>query len=347
MIYITSFHLSRAFHFVCFFLFLSPILQSQVERHTVPDSGPYDGPLVLSLPILQMRPPLQTDMPLEVLLAYIYADSLARSVEGWDLVPFLKQLTYTDTLKYALKYFYLMDHYDPVRFFQWEGMENSPNTTIYKTSPGVIRSYLTEHIIQVAPEVERNILGALMESDIIVHVRVLSADEFHPPSAKLAKTAVIVNCEILDTIKGLTVPYCVDDSKPKGLRTNNVFSYRAVEGSCIQFQYRLEWRRLNRGDVYYAWDSTFVDQVGIRWVKPGDEYIVFLSFSGVHGWPYDNNYGYLTPRYNLAHTSVGGMFPIRNGLVYDPGDDFKFGTELSAGQFKEKLRLKIEQILNP
>jgi hypothetical protein len=97
----------------------------------------------------------------------------------------------------------------------------------------------------------------------------------------------------------------------------------------------------------YADDSTFVDIHGNRWIKPNAEYTVFLSFSGVHGWNYDYNYCYLRPREFLPVTKVGGMFPIYNGVVFDPNNDFGFGTDLTSTQFKTALRQKINQLLNP
>jgi hypothetical protein len=313
-------------------------------RAEIDDNDPeYDGPLVLQFPILTLRPPVTTDMPLDVLLGYIFADSLARSVPTAESASLINNLTESDTLQHALRYYYLMDDYDPVRFFQWRGW--STNGT-YMTPPGWLCYSLMRRAYEIIPNARK--IMPIHDADIIAHVLVHSVYQKTDTSARFARTAELVTCEIIDPIKGNRIPYCKSYDGTSDLDEEVLISHPALLGSCLQFDYRLEWSRV--GDAEAFSDTSFGSPSGEQWIKTNHEYIVFLQFAGIYGRFDDtvytgSNWGYLTPGRIVSMTTTGGMYPIIDGRVYDPNDDFGFGgNNLTTEAWKYNLRARINDI---
>jgi hypothetical protein len=91
--------------------------------------------------------------------------------------------------------------------------------------------------------------------------------------------------------------------------------------------------------------TRLIDPTGGWWVKPGHEYIVFLTFFGIGA---DSTKGYFSvwPGTTVDGSS-GGMYPVVNGIVQDPGDDFGLGSNLTVAAWKAGLRARINSIINP
>ena len=98
----------------------------------------------------------------------------------------------------------------------------------------------------------------------------------------------------------------------------------ASVGTRLQFEYSPEWKQIP--------SNQFSPLLG-GWIKPGQEYIVFLSFIGTGG-------GFTT--WPLLFGTSGGMYPVVGGIVQYPHDDLSLGgTNLPVSAFKAALRAKI------
>ncbi|MEO6939206.1 MAG: hypothetical protein ABI444_03575 [Candidatus Kapaibacterium sp.] len=88
---------------------------------------------------------------------------------------------------------------------------------------------------------------------------------------------------------------------------------------------------------------------GGNWIRRDSEYIVFLNFRSISSES-SNGYYALFPNWGVFGSS-GGMYHIRNGLVFDPNDDFNIGAGIGAGlsvaDWKARLRARIDLIVNP
>src|ERR1700733_2244513 len=91
----------------------------------------YTGPLEYSFPKMTYFPPLSIGMPFDVMIGYIYLDSVARTVPmsvidsafgDYRSSTKLGAIGYSDTLRYLAKYFYEVDDYDPIRFSQYSNL---------------------------------------------------------------------------------------------------------------------------------------------------------------------------------------------------------------------------------
>ena len=67
---------------------------------------------------------LTPSMPFDIIMSYIYADSIAKSTPT-HLDSVKKNVwsigAYSDTMKYALKYLYKITDYDPVKYLRFRG----------------------------------------------------------------------------------------------------------------------------------------------------------------------------------------------------------------------------------
>lgn len=322
------------------FLLLAPRLFSQ-EDSAVVNPGIvtiYQGPVVYSFPLLDHRPYLTSDMPLDVLIAYIIADSTARTTNVGMINAFIERQISTDSLLLALRYDYVMSDFDPILYTQWAG--GAPSGT-YKCPPAYIREMLAVALYKTHPA--GKLLSLLLASDIIAHVSVEAVDTTTDTSAKWARHANAVTCTIVDIIKGQTLPLCEVPSSPR-TQTTAMYKQAADAGACFQFDYRDEWFRFSK-ETDFGPERTMAG-----WVQPNTEYIVFLQFIGIPGDPSDynftnNNWLSLIPTF-CSMTATGSLFPIQNGIVIDPDNDFGFGQSLTPSEWKNALRQVILQVKN-
>jgi hypothetical protein len=296
----------------------------------------FGGPLWFSFPVLTTYPPFQTDMPYSILLAYVGYDSLARHADKDSVQRMLKNLTYSDTAKYAAKFLFEIVDYNPVKFFQWA--YTSPESGMYKNSPANLRKRFVARVDSIAPATLNTI--PLLMADYIAEVKVTNTESSVDSTASLARSAELVTSYVVDTIKGHRTPFCMNEQ----FKSNNDRRSQSAYGACLQFDYRLEWRRMNHASTFTNEDSTLVDADGKPWVKQGGEYIVFLSFANLQR-DSERNYATLTPVVGWG-TSVC-MYPIIDGYVYDPYNDFGYGTNLTVDQFKTALRNNIYSLTHP
>ena len=315
------------------------ILTPNVSRGQ--QNGPvfHHGPMDYLMPQPSMYPPLRTDMPFDVLVGYIYFDSLNRAAgvnfkasQRFDSI--VSTMQDSDTLHKMLRYFYEMIDYDPTAFFQCINM--LPRTQTYRNaSPGAVFEKLLGRAQEVSPD--GLLKTTLTYMDAILDVTVTDTSNWIDPTTPTDPTidsALRVHCTINDVIKGQNLPICPDEfiygqkKKSKQPRT------QSAAGDCLSFAYRLYWQNsISEGGVH--------SRDRAPWVQSGNEYIVFLKFVGMGG-DSTGHYAELTP--SAMGSSLIGMYPVRDGIVYNPSNDFGFGTNTTVADFKAKLRQEIQVI---
>jgi hypothetical protein len=221
-----------------------------------------DGALIQRFPLPTITPPLNSGMPYDVMIGYIMGDSLARGMSRAKQDSMLRDLTYSDTLKYALKYLYEMADHDPIRFYQWGLFRPVPD--LYPSSPAVLRNRIVEAAVKLMPDSSRT--AVLCSADIIAQVKVSATQGKIDTMASFAKHAVLVTSSVVEPIKGGRIPNCQVNVKAKkgddrSMASALAFSdgdQPATPGACLQFEYRLEWPRLNHSGDLSSLDETLV-----------------------------------------------------------------------------------------
>ena len=312
----------------------------------------YDGALEYHFNLMQSMPTIPLGAPPDVTAGYLYLQYLAENYSTHSIDSAFSRMTYSDTLKTLVKYIYELDDYDPVTFHRF----------LYSHIPSVLRkpAYISEVALQhqariLYPDSERT--QFLTWTDVIAHVTVTGTMHHYDTAVQFSHHRVLVNAQILDLVKGQTVPSCLfwelithskrqtpleDDSTevlegPSGPVPSD-------SGACVQWEYGADG--LMRGDPHgdlHTHELHIVNADGSDWVQTGKEYIVFLRL---------NDYGYDTATdfctiWNSSYGAYAGMYPVVSGQVQDPYDDFGFGPNLPVADFMTALRNKVYSIEHP
>jgi hypothetical protein len=300
----------------------------------------YYGALLYRIPVDTAVPPLYPGQPSQVTTAYLWLDDLMR-LEPENLIEtYISSLTWNDTAQTIASNLYQIQDDNPLTYYNWDGYGITPHP--YKGVCGQAEAAFLNQMQYMGGQCVRALLSSEIVADITVSDTVCKTN----PIANIAKDAVLVNCVINDEIKGKWVPACPESphAGKKGVSTLGFATPAtpalpadtASTGTCLQFEYSPEWKKNADDDM----SST----IG-WWVKPGQEYIVFLYFTGV-GYNNTNDYFSTYPVGSFGHCC--GMYPIVDGIVQDPNDDLNLGApNLPVAAWKAALRAKISALITP
>ena len=327
--------MKKLFLILAILLINLPLLNAQAP----PCFNVYQG---LTFPIQKITnfPPLNTGMPYDVLIGYIVIDSVCVNADLDTVNNFLaKQIYDNDTIKYLKKFWYVMTDYDPFIFNQV--MFYTGNKT-YKTHPSILYKSCFDFLSSNCSKGDL----AIITSSIIAHIKVSDLKFVFDSNAVLNKEGYIVTGEILDTMKGRVFPSC-KDFYHNDLETESVFLDHELPENCLQFEYCRGWTRGDNKDnsifIEGREGKKLIDDNGQPYIKGGMEYIIFLK--PVIACDEQNIFHY-TIFPNGLYSEMYNLFPVVDGVVIDPEDEFNFGTGLSVEEFKTSLRNRINSIIN-
>jgi len=296
--------------------------------------------LTFEYPKYPYLPYYTTDMPYEVMLGYIVMDSVCNYGNALLLDDFISRQTFNDTIKKIMNYIYRMADWDPFLF-----IETQYESNFYMHPSNVIEKLINK---SASLSTNFNLIKLLLKSHYILHIRVTDTLTRRYQSSNITIPVAIVNYEILDTIKGRKIPICKDISLNYG--SESVKAKKAPSGpnNCSQFGYSLLWQRsTENNDIVIINPSgggtSLFDENGVLWTKTNSEYIVCLNISLLCGTA---GFEYVSIRPNVIPSLTCTMYPIENGKVQDPGNEFGFGTSSDIDEFKLLLRQKINEILS-
>jgi hypothetical protein len=323
--------------FACLLLTLAP----NTSHAQLP--GNYRGPqdaygLKLTIPFPANYPPIQTGMPSDVREGYVYFDSIVRSIDipRGQLDALKAHFGYSDTLKKLLKYIYEMSDFDVQAYFQF--LQDEPRTSAYAmTSHNIVLQELLRKAAQVFPD--SGVSASLCYVGAIVQVAVTDTSTIINSSMRSANLVGQVTCTIEDIVKGQNLPACPSPASAgkRGMKTTSI-------GDCLKFEYQLYWQSQIHSPSFMYNPNTYYSTSGSPWVQKGQEYIVCLDLRALGR---DSTQLYTTLMPGFGASTMIGIYPIVNGVVQDPQNDFRIGTNLSVADFKTRLRQKIHSLVTP
>ena len=281
---------------------------------------------------------LMPNIPYEIMVGYIVADSIVRKAPGTRFLPdSIKKLNLqSDTVAYLCKYWYLLNEYDPLRFQAFMEQKHTDAKVAGHTVQSYMYSYMHED-----PRMNYVYPAYILHISVNNTVHIDSADENRPK--RWSKT--ITYCNVLDTLKGKVFPSLnnavfYNGDLPDSV--SNIINNTIPQNTDIVFYYMNQWQRWGFGS------DPLIDEDGNPWVKPNKEYIVFLEI-----WGEDNlsnpdgsinrHYYSIAPFREYGSRS---MYPIEDGFVIDKGNILGFGEKVPVDVFKQNIRNKIEEIKN-
>ena len=275
---------------------------------------------------------LSSSMPYQVLQGYIVADSVVKAMPGrkYQMSSIEKMNPFLDTAQYIYKYWCYMNDYNPLWFYSFEGKKYSGA----RTSPYGLLTDLRNRMY-IDPKFKYVI------SSYILHIYVnntfwIDTPDVRKPDDFWSKT--IAYCKVLDTLKGKQFPSLNDAIFYNGELPDSGSSIVAniPPQTDIVFSYKDSWQ---------SWNSELYP---LDWIKPGNEYIVFLEING------RDNLKNLDGSINKHYYSIApfskygfrGIYQIENGMVKDADNVLGFGKKNSVNIFKQNIINKLEEIKN-
>ncbi len=280
--------------------------------------------LFYSYPKNFYTPALRSDMPHDIMIGYIIADSILRSVPGYVSAENLINISLgvqSDTLNYALKYMYRLADYDPIRY----------HALLLTYQQGRFSGLALSDLILNKIAVNKQ-LARYIYSYYILHVKVNASEIINDAGGHLCRTKTVAYCSVLDKIKGQilppfsysTVAYDVNNIATPAL--NN-----------FAFSYCHEWSRKSGNREY----SGIYDENDQDWIKANREYIIFASPLSICSDT--SSYYSIVP---MVDSYSAGMYPIENGMVIDEDNSLGFGNIVPLQAFKQRIQEQINQIKN-
>lgn len=301
-------------------------------------------------PIIRNIPPISPSMPLDMLLAYVIADSLCRFAPQKDVTHIVNNWgTLNDTLRYAGMYLYKMLDYNPIIFTQYQDQVTLLRKMPFQTNLRMLRySIMEKYSKLLSPQSERNAVYTLLGSDYILRVQVIRIDSMQDKFDVAGVMRYRVTAKVLDTLKGQVY-------QPVSCYPNNNLTHNIDESSsspCMYFQYATynyfdpssiigltAGNKEPSGFAYEYQDSAFMRSPHEFAMQPGQEAIIFMEHT-TQKFDYENDYYdlQLMPAYSY------NALPIIGGQVRDVNNVWSSNLWMSYADWKTcflQLRDKI------
>jgi hypothetical protein len=314
----------------------------------------------IGYPIIRSLPPLSSNMPLDILLAYIHMDSLARFDFNNTAEERLNQLRqeynftdpphrFSDTLKQAAAFLYRLVDYNPILFNQYIDEVTLKYRSRYRANLPLIATRTSIVLYEGLTDADRRVANvALLEADYILRVRVQSVDSMEAPTDP-GIYYYRATADVLDILKGRVLPpscsqsFNVRDGE-KGRDSRSVLS----ASSCIQFMYFAHLfsdpRHGPSGGprLFYARDPEFArGPDSLFALKPGQEAVIFLKHNDIlrdstHDWYH----------LKLERRASMGVLPVINGQVRDINRIWSDDVMLDYTEWRRRLMALRDRLLN-
>lgn len=257
-------------------------------------------------PIILNIPPLNSGMPLDILVSYVMLDSLLQNTYAITLDQKLKTWSsMNDTIANATKFLYLLSDYNPIIFQQFA----YATTDYFKFPTNLIKSHsitIDSIINKTTSSIDSNTwsgkytldlfdlsslirnryndfvgldelkVSNMLRPDYILKVRVNSIDSVINVNNYGNEFIYKVNAEVLDTIKGQVFKNeCINNTSQ--IKANN--TKMSLNNACINFMYRNVFYNSDRNPKNLILEPSFTYNGDDFRMKVGQEAIVFLKFN--------------------------------------------------------------------
>ena len=275
-------------------------------------------------------PELRTNMPEEVIKAYVRYDSLRKFPDN-VLRGIIFHLGFGPEYYSLLKDYYILYDWDPILF---DRNNNYNDSLRYYFKP---YSIIEDYIDKKSPNkfIEKN----LVASSHILHIKVTDTIRRYAVSSE--QYGGLITAEILDTLKGKVIPGYKDLSLPIN---SDGFIVQYPESSAVKPSYTIQFDYL-----FDHWVNgkmiSFTQLDGTQWFHKDKEYIVFLSVFNVCGISTKNVRFYSLSPWNFdSHYYL--MYEIKDGILIDDYNEFGFGKNIPVEEWKAKFRKLVQSYLD-
>ena len=335
----------------------------------------------IKYPIIRSIPPLSTGMPFDVLIGYVYLDSLMRFSRPRQTDSLIKSWnSLNDTLKNAIKYLYKLEDYNPIIFRQyWDEVRNFPvpfgkkfkvefedgftlpNDTIstpqnagrYRNDMYSLVLYMNEKFSKVLPnQSERAALFSLSEAECIYRVKILTNPDsmyYRHLDIDSNNFRFLVIAEVLDTIKGKvfnnynTPETRIHDKHLKNITLNSAETNPIIKIQYSSHSYYCIGYNTSMGIVYQYPDSAFLKNSGFphEFGLKQNQECIVFLSHSSHLMDSTNDYY----DFILEQRASGVALPIIDGYVRDVNHIWSDSLYLPYSEWRSRVNYFINKIL--
>lgn len=269
-------------------------------------------------PIIRDIPPINTSMPYDILLSYIYLDSASRHIDRGEFRKYIDTLSHmNDTLANTMKYYYKLVDYNPIIFRQYASETQLDQKQRYDTPVSEIEESSLWEYREFTPDSIKNALYSMLLSEYILKVKITGIDSMKAPNTMwIGDTTTYryfqAECEVQDTIKGKVFNSYSNPSL--GIDSETI--QNSVNPTLMTFSFTksayTHWSPKAKEDWYPKKDTNLTNYWGQFMPKVGQEMIIFL----VHGnklYDEHNDFWQLSTIYRTSNLAL----PVINGEVRD------------------------------
>lgn len=309
-------------------------------------------------PIIRSIPPLSTGMPPNVLVGYIYLDSLLRFADKKVFDSLYKSWnTLNDTITGALKYMYIINDYNPiifnqyaneVKFYHKRGLRKikmigesdtlNPTSGPYTLYLDDLKYRVCEKFREIYQNQNKMAYYSMLYADYILRIRIISIDSMINKNSSLGYYSYKASAFVLDTLKGKVYPVVTIQN------TQAIEQSLLTQNSLFNFQFTpIHYGMFNvesQVPLYTKPDTAFLDGWKFRMLV-GQEAIVFIRF---HDPKYDFQYDYFD--LELSQRCSLNALRIENGNVIDINNIWSSQTVISYENWKKIFLNLLNNIMN-
>lgn len=329
---------------LCFLMLLPSGMYAQLSSRTQKDSARaqlnhyWFNPeqmfqFQVAYPKLQTIPPLSTDMPYELMKAYIFIDSLLKNLPDQRFLfntYFRIVRTDNDTVYQSIKYLYKIDNYDPVRFYQY--MYGRDRQAYQQDILGIVSLPISFVKYSKLSRAKNHCMLNLIKSDYILKVHINSIESIPQrryPQGNILDSCFIYRIEatVLDTLKGKVFTNLYYNPAINGVANLN------LQQPTICFTNIISNKTKPVFDPKSPMEQEYKPNIIIN---PGQDLIVSLSHECYY-WDYNYDYFVL---------SLLTATPIINGQVKDNNKEWSDSVLMDYPKWRIEFFKKVDMLLN-
>ncbi len=297
-------------------LIIVPVMHAYGQYEDLVTINPYSCDFLATHEIT-LLPPLQMDMPFDVAIGYVVADTMCRLYDAGQIDSILQTIS-ADSILIGVKTFIAMRNYDT---FLYEHLckqlyfhKPSNYRTYYRALERALFSeyYSRVHAPTLYDTLRDRYCGGIYQVRVGSQSMYIDSVRQKPIGSRVAE----IYCADLDVIASI---YCYNTRFTCGIKTPEDIS------PCI----RVSWFR-SPVEYYPGYDSLTIHKKGPGYLEVGKEYLVFMETwnSSDYNWQY--------------HPVMA--YEVVNGLIYDPDGVFRRGEYIDVYELISDLHSAINII---
>lgn len=339
------------------FLFLIPVLATSQNETGVRSSSNKNSKEIFGnanekskiyhkqYPVIRDIPPVNSSMPSDIIISYLYLDSVSRHLNLGDFRNYIKSLSHIDKeMSTFLKHYYKVVDYNPIIFRQYASETQIDQLHRYNTPVNEIENNFSSKYRELTLDSVKYALYSMLRAEYILKVKITAIDSMRSPSTMYRGDTTIYHyfqaeCIVQDTIKGRV--FNSSSLARQSTSENTTMMTFSFDDNSYPQKY---WGMSNEQATepwYPEVDTNLTNYKSEFMPKIGQEIIVFLTHLTKL---YDEHNDYY--RLSADYYSSNNALPIINNIVYDVNKVWSENDSMTYDKWLERYHTLKSYVIN-